>query len=198
MARMRAEDRRRQLLEVAAGLFGRYGYRGTTTAQLATAAGITEPILYRHFENKLDLFVTLIDEVGKEVLNAWRKAMESVTEPKKRLEALLAANPATHTRGKTAYRVIFRAMTEAEGDAAIHAALRTHIAKLHSFLKSEVADLQSRNVVRKDEPAAALAWMLIDIAIGHGMVSPIGAAGYPKTTAKTNMQKLVAELLTRR
>ena len=56
MARMRARDRRRQLLEVAADLFARYGYRGTTTARLAEHAGITEPILYRHFDNKQDLF----------------------------------------------------------------------------------------------------------------------------------------------
>ena len=76
MARMRAPERRRQLLEVAARLFAERGYRGATTKQLADAAGITEPILYRHFEDKLDLFVTLIDEVGREVINAWRKALD--------------------------------------------------------------------------------------------------------------------------
>ena len=67
MARMRAEDRRRQLLEVAADVFASRGYRGSTTAELAKAAGITEPILYRHFENKLDLFVTLVNtvEIGR-------------------------------------------------------------------------------------------------------------------------------------
>ena len=58
MARMRSEDRRRQLLEVSAELFAQSGYRGTTTAELAKAASVTEPILYRHFNNKLDLFVS--------------------------------------------------------------------------------------------------------------------------------------------
>ena len=57
MARMKAEARRRQLLEVAAELFAANGYQGTTTAALAEAAGISEPILYRHFNNQLDLFV---------------------------------------------------------------------------------------------------------------------------------------------
>ena len=75
MPRMRSADRRRQLLEVAADRFARLGYRGTTTADLAKAAGITEPILYRHFDNKLDLFVTLVDEVGREVISGWQRAL---------------------------------------------------------------------------------------------------------------------------
>ena len=64
MPRLQAADRRRQLLEVAADLFAHRGFGGTTTAELAKGAGVTEPILYRHFANKLDLFITLIDQVG--------------------------------------------------------------------------------------------------------------------------------------
>src|SRR5688572_10054383 len=111
MGRMRSADRRRQLLQVAADMFARMGYRGTTTAQLARAAGITEPILYRHFENKLDLFVTLVDEVGREVINDWQNRLDGVKDPGKRLELLLAGNPSTHEKGKGVYRVIFQAMT---------------------------------------------------------------------------------------
>ena len=125
MARMRAQDRRRQLLEVAADLFARRGYRGTTTARLAQAAGITEPILYRHFENKQDLFVTLIEEVSREVLAGWQAALEGIDDPDERLTALLAANPATHARGKGIYRVIFHAMTEAESDPEVAKPIRS-------------------------------------------------------------------------
>ena len=41
MARMKAEDRRKQLIESAAHCFARYGYRGTTTAKIAAEAGRT-------------------------------------------------------------------------------------------------------------------------------------------------------------
>ena len=43
MVRMKAEDRRRQLLESAARCFAENGYRGTTTAMIANEAGISEP-----------------------------------------------------------------------------------------------------------------------------------------------------------
>ena len=80
MARLKAPERRRELLEVAARLFGERGYHGTTTADLAATAGVTEPILYRHFASKLDLFVSLVDEVGAEVLAAWRERLEACDE----------------------------------------------------------------------------------------------------------------------
>lgn len=195
MARMRAKDRRRQLLEVAAGLFAVRGFRGTTTAELAKAAGITEPILYRHFDNKLDLFITLIEEVGREVIHGWQTALKGVNDPVKRLRVLLAGNPATHERGRGIYRVIFQAMTEAETAPEIAKPLRKHLATLHSFLKDELAELQKAGAVRKDEPASALAWLLMNVAIGYGMTSPLRVPGQAAATSRRGMQKLVEELV---
>jgi AcrR family transcriptional regulator len=197
MARMRAPQRRRQLLETAVTLFGQRGYHGTTTRQLAKAAGITEPILYRHFDDKLDLFVTLIGEVGREVLRAWREMLEGVDDPRRRLRILLEANPATHARGQSAYRVIFQAMTELDGEQAIAAAIRRHMSMLHAFLEEELAALQKAGVVRRDEPAASLAWLLINVGTGYGMVAPLGAPRLSPTTGRKSIQRLLEELLTR-
>jgi len=199
MARMRSADRRRQLLEVAADRFARLGYRGTTTADLAKAAGITEPILYRHFKNKLDLFVTLVDEVGREVIAGWQHALEGVDDPPKRLETLLANNPATHERGRNVYRVIFQAMTEVEGEPVVARALKKHFTRVHEFISEELSSLQRAGAVRKDESAADLAWLLINVAIGYGMTSPLGpgTGGAAGTGGrKSAMERLITDLTT--
>lgn len=195
MGRMRSADRRRQLLQVAADMFARMGYRGTTTAQLARAAGITEPILYRHFENKLDLFVTLVDEVGREVINDWQQRLDGIKDPAKRLELLLAGNPSTHEKGKGVYRVIFQAMTEVEADPEIVKALRKHLAKLHKFIKDELTALQKAGFMRRDEPPADLAWLLMNVAVGYGMVSPLGVGG-AGAGRKSEMERLLTDLVT--
>ena len=194
MPRMRAQQRRRQLLEVAANLFARLGYRGATTAELAKAAGITEPILYRHFDNKLDLFVTLVDEVGREVIAGLEKALHGVNDAGERLQVLLAGNPATHEKGKGVYRVIFQAMTEAEGDPAIATAIKRHLTKLHRFVADELASLQRAGAIRKDEPASGLAWLIMNVAVGYGMTSPLGL-GKPSRGAKSSMERLLTDLL---
>jgi AcrR family transcriptional regulator len=194
MPRMRAQQRRRQLLEVAANLFARLGYRGTTTAELAKAAGITEPILYRHFNNKLDLFVTLVDEVGREVIAGWEQALADVRDPAERLQVLLAGNPAVHEKGRGVYRVIFQAMTEVEGDKDIAKAIKRHLTRIHKFISAELAQMQKANAIRNDEPADALAWLLMNVAVGYGMTSPLGL-GRPNTGNKSSMERLLTDLV---
>ena len=59
--RMAAEDRRLQIVRVAMRLFSEGGFRGTTTKEIAHAAGVSEAILFRHFATKEDLYSAIID-----------------------------------------------------------------------------------------------------------------------------------------
>lgn len=59
--RMTGDDRRRQLIEVAVDLFSKKGFGGTTTKEIATAAGVTEAIIFRHFATKQDLYQAILD-----------------------------------------------------------------------------------------------------------------------------------------
>ena len=59
--RMSGEDRRRQLIEVAIDLFSRKGFGGTTTKEIASAAGVTEAMIFRHFATKQDFYKAILD-----------------------------------------------------------------------------------------------------------------------------------------
>jgi AcrR family transcriptional regulator len=59
--RMRAPERRRQLLEVARKVFGRRGYHTVTMDSVAKEAGVTKPILYDHFPSKRELYLALLE-----------------------------------------------------------------------------------------------------------------------------------------
>jgi TetR/AcrR family transcriptional regulator len=59
--RMSATDRRNQLIDVAIDLFSRKGFAGTTTKEIAAAAGVTEAIIFRHFATKQDLYKAILD-----------------------------------------------------------------------------------------------------------------------------------------
>jgi TetR/AcrR family transcriptional regulator len=60
-SRMHASDRRRQLLDAALELFSRKGFGGTTTKEIAAAAGVTEAIIFRHFPSKQALYTAVLD-----------------------------------------------------------------------------------------------------------------------------------------
>ena len=61
-------ERKRQLLAHAKQLFVQFGYRDTTTEKIATAAGVTEPVLYRHFDSKKTLFLEVVQEIREATL----------------------------------------------------------------------------------------------------------------------------------
>ena len=63
--RLRADERRQAVLDTACRVFSKSSYRGATTAEIAREAGITEPILYRHFGSKRDLYLACLDETWR-------------------------------------------------------------------------------------------------------------------------------------
>ena len=58
----RGQDRREQVLEVAIDAFGAEGFRGATTADIATQVGLTEPGLLYHFPSKQQLLLSVLEE----------------------------------------------------------------------------------------------------------------------------------------
>ena len=76
-ARMTGEERRRQLIEVAIDLFGRRGFAGTTTKEIAAAAGVTEAIIFRHFATKQDFYKAILDfKCGGSEADGWFTEMQ--------------------------------------------------------------------------------------------------------------------------
>lgn len=72
--RLSASARREQLIDVAVGVFARHGYHTTSMNDVAEAAGVTKPVLYQHFASKRDLYLALLDEVGRRLLDRITKA----------------------------------------------------------------------------------------------------------------------------
>ena len=73
--RMKAEDRRELIIEHATAVFGDYGYYGTTTDQIARAAGVSQPYVVRMFGTKEKLFVEVLNRALTLLMEAFRGAL---------------------------------------------------------------------------------------------------------------------------
>lgn len=60
--RVPAGKRRAEILAVAGALFARDGYAGTRLDEIAAAAHVTKPVVYRHFESKKSLYLALLEK----------------------------------------------------------------------------------------------------------------------------------------
>lgn len=58
--RLSAEERRLAIVAAAKPLFARHGFAGTTTKQLARAAGVSEALVYQHFPSKAALYEEIL------------------------------------------------------------------------------------------------------------------------------------------
>lgn len=195
MSRLPAAKRREQLLDSAAALFASRGYARATTSELAKAAGVTEPIIYRHFKSKRDLFIALIERAGKQTLDTWRQDLSNAKDSAARLKTLIGDNPMVSESGRAAYRVFLQAITEVD-DPEIHQAWSSHILSLHQFLAMELARAQENRRVTSRYPAELIAWLLIDIGLGYGVLSAMQVKGHNfDATGQIHVQDLLARVL---
>lgn len=89
--RMRAPERRKQLLEVARRVFGRRGYHVVTMDDVAREAGVTKPILYDHFPSKRDLYRDLLEEDLADLKERLREALETSKGNRQRIQGSFQA-----------------------------------------------------------------------------------------------------------
>jgi AcrR family transcriptional regulator len=68
--RLSASERRRRIESGATELFASRGYAATTVEEIAGAAGVTKPMVYRHFESKKELCISLLERYRDELVSA--------------------------------------------------------------------------------------------------------------------------------
>jgi AcrR family transcriptional regulator len=69
---MTAEARREVIESAAADVFAERGYHGASIDEICRRSGVSPPVLYDHFESKLDLHKRLLERTRDELLDLWR------------------------------------------------------------------------------------------------------------------------------
>ena len=169
--RLSAEARRAAVLDTACRVFSRSSYRGATTAEIAREAGISEPILYRHFGSKRDLYLACLDE-------AWStfraEATAAMAEDAERCLGVIADRYMAKGNRLRVVDLWIQALTEASEDPVIARALRKQIRAVHDFFAEVIRDGQRLGVVHSDRDADAEAWIFVGGGLLATMDSRLG------------------------
>lgn len=131
-------QRRVTILEAAAQRFAAGGYHATTMQEIATAAGITKPVLYDHFLSKVELYIALLEQTRDELTSSTADALGRDAPAHARVAAAIEGFFVYVERRPAAARVLF---TPPEGDReAVEAARRVQAeatARLVALLAAE-------------------------------------------------------------
>jgi AcrR family transcriptional regulator len=145
---------RRALIVAAAGrLFGERGYDATRIEDVAAEAGVTKPIVYRHFDGKRALYLALLER-HREDLGSFAGAIPAEGPLEDRLRAVLGVWFGYVEAHSYAWRMLFR---DTGGGPEIQAyRLEVH-ARARAVLAGIIASLSEARIPRREhEPLAEL------------------------------------------
>jgi AcrR family transcriptional regulator len=115
--RLPAAERRLLIERAAARLFAEQGYETTTVEEICSEAGVTKPMLYRHFESKRDLCTRLLERRRDELAAApLGRFLETEGSTLEKLEAMIDAWFAHVEEHPDTSRLLFQDIT---GDATL-------------------------------------------------------------------------------
>lgn len=78
---MSAVERRAHVVRAATRAFAEGGYRGTSTADIATRAGISQPYVFRLFGSKKELFVEVVAACFRRTVETLEQAAQGLEGP---------------------------------------------------------------------------------------------------------------------
>jgi AcrR family transcriptional regulator len=164
------------IVEAAGRLFGEHGYDATRLDEIAAAAGVTKPILYRHFDSKRELYLALLERHRTD-LSTFVPAMPSEGSLEERLRALLDLWLDYVEAHAYSWRMLFR---DSGGGPEVVAFRREVHAEARAVLADMIRTLAGRSIPpRQREPlaelmsmgmAALVLWWIEDASVSRAAV----------------------------
>jgi AcrR family transcriptional regulator len=175
--RLTKAERKRQLLAHAKQLFVTLGYYATTMEKIAAAAGVTEPVLYRHFESKKALFLEVLEQVREATIQRWNNETAALTDPLAKLHAIMDMYLGSTREHALELRIMHRTLVETD-DEEIVGLLRSFYLDNEALLARIIAEGQQSGVFRRSLDPRIGAWELIRTALGYTLTQPLGIPLY--------------------
>jgi AcrR family transcriptional regulator len=175
--RMAGEERRLQILRIAVRLFSQRGFRGTTTKEIAQAAGVSEAMVFRHFATKEELYTAILDH---------KACAERIEDP-----CELVAGAVEQKDDRAVFETLaLSALRHHEHDPEflrllLHSALEGHelaqmfwdrnLLQIYEFLGAYISERQRDGVFRPIEPkivVRAFIGMIIHHSLNNSLWDP--------------------------
>lgn len=172
--RMPAAERRVALIDAALRVFATGSYSGATTADIAREARVTEPILYRHFGCKSDLYIACLNEIWRRLRETVEEIVAAEPDPAQWPFAVPKAMMLLRDQGIHPNQMWMQALTRAGEDADLRRYMRKHMREVHAFVADITSRAQEAGGVKTDLDPSAEAWIGIGIGLLRAVQDRVG------------------------
>jgi TetR/AcrR family transcriptional regulator len=180
VTRLPAPQRRQTLLEAARRVFIAKSYAGATTADIAREAGVSEPILYRHFASKRELYLACLDDVWARLRAAVEEEIAQEPDAGQWVLALPKAVHRLKERRLLPPHFWLQALSEAGADPVIRRHIKAHMRDVHAFVRDIIVRAQEAGGVPKDRDPDGEAWINVGIGVLRAVEDRLGGVLPPE------------------
>lgn len=171
--RMSGDARRRQLIQAAIRLFAEKGFQGTTTKEIAAAAGVNEAMIFRHFATKQDLYAAILDHQAHQVnTEAWLAELREYAERRDDQGLFTALASKIIDRGIRREFLNLMLYSALEGHELARMFRERQVLPLHGFLRDYVVRRQREGAFQRLDPDATVR-AFIGMCSYHAMINEL-------------------------
>ena len=158
-----------RLVEAAAQLFSRHGYKGTSTREIASLAEVNEATLFRNFTRKTDLFLAAMEsrlnrlKLGREL----QQGLATDMDPEVVVPMLVAFMVENLLKQPEVVRLLFVAGFELPGADKI---VREHLGPIFDSVSAYFCRCAARGIICDLEPAIATLGLAGAVSAHHSFL----------------------------
>ncbi len=149
-------ERQQDIIDVALKLINEKGIQGLTMKNLSKEIGISEPAIYRHFENKIEILLAILDLFRESTREIFEKELNSSITATEKIEHLFTRHFERFANNPSLVSVIFSEELF-RGEPVLMEKIADVIDKNATILKQIIKQGQQSGEIRDDISADHLA-----------------------------------------
>lgn len=153
-------ERQSEILEAAIDLIHKKGIQGLTIKNLAKSIGVTEPAIYRHFENKISILNAILDILKQDIGSILSKKLKPDATPLERIEQMFSNHFEFFKMNPAVASVVF-AEELFRNEPSLTKKIAEVIEQNNKAIVATITEGQQRKEIRTDISAENLSTMIM-------------------------------------
>lgn len=164
--RIPAEERKKMIVRSAINVFSQSNYKTAKVSEIAELAGVTEPMVYRYFQTKKNLFLETLTLIGEKTERMMQQSgnVDEYDDCMTCIEAMTNRYLDSMERYKKEVKIYYQAISEMD-DEDIKGALQKIYRSFAKMYSAVVAEGQRRGQMNENIDADAWSWNMVGIFI---------------------------------
>jgi AcrR family transcriptional regulator len=153
-------ERQSEILEAAIDLIHKKGIQGLTIKNLANSIGVTEPAIYRHFENKISILNAILDILKQDIGSILSKKLQPEAKPLEKIDQMFSNHFEFFKMNPAVASVVF-AEELFRNEPSLTKKIAEVIEQNNRAIVATITEGQQRKEIRSDISAENLSTMIM-------------------------------------